>query len=92
MAAPFTRAAEALFVSDARIHGVFWGDDHTAIVHDSQAKPLHVRWWRIDPSRPGTPEVVLDIGAGQPGIHSYRRPNGGRCSGRTPRPASPCSI
>jgi len=81
-AAPFTRAAEALFVSDARIHGVFWGDDHTAIVHDlpGEAAARALVAYRSLPARhAGSCPGYRRGAAGDPQLS--RRPNGGRCSG-----------
>jgi dipeptidyl aminopeptidase/acylaminoacyl peptidase len=60
LAAPFTGTPTTLLESDTRIGNVQWVRDDLALVTDRWWRTRRTRTWMINPSSPGTPQILFD--------------------------------
>ncbi len=59
LAEPFTGDPSPVWRSEFRFAGASWATETIALVHESLWSTRRTRTWRIDPSRPATPPVLL---------------------------------
>ena len=65
LAAPFTGAARELAALPLRYAGMSWGNDQLALADGFRWADRHQTTWRLSPSAPGAPLVVLFDGSSQ---------------------------